>query len=77
MFEEAGSAKSNVEKYQVWQHDNMPIELYSSKVIKQKFDYIHYNPVEEGLVFNAIDWRYGSARNCSGDNAVVEIDIMG
>ena len=77
MLEEAGLTKSNVEKFQVWQHDNMPIELYSSKVIKQKFDYIHNNPVEEGLVFNAIDWRYSSARNYFGDDTVVEIDIMG
>ena len=77
MIEEAGSTKSNIEKFQVWQHDNMPIELYSNKVIKQKFDYIHNNPVEEGLVFNAIDWRYSSARNYFGDDNVVEIDIMG
>ncbi len=77
MFEEAGAAKSNVEKYQLWQHDNMPIELYSNKVIKQKFDYVHQNPVKEGLVFNAIDWKYSSARNYYGDNSVVEIDLMG
>jgi putative transposase len=55
----------------------MPIELYSNKVIKQKFDYIHNNPVEAGLVFNAVDWRYSSARNYFGDNSVVEIDRMG
>lgn len=77
MFEEAGSTKSNVEKYQLWQHDNMPIELFSNKVIKQKFDYIQNNPVEEGLVFNTIDWKYSSARNYYGDNSVVEIDILG
>jgi hypothetical protein len=77
MFADAGSTKSNVEQYQLWQHDNMPIELYSNKVIKQKFDYIHNNPVEEGLVFNSIDWKYSSARNYYGDNSVVEIDLLG
>jgi hypothetical protein len=26
-------------------------------------DYIHYNPVKEGLVMNPEDYRYSSARN--------------
>jgi DNA modification methylase len=77
MFEAAGAKRSNVKKYQLWQHDNMPIELYSDKVIKQKFDYIHQNPVKAGLVFNAVDWKYSSASNYYGDNSVVEIDLMG
>ncbi|MCC7453065.1 MAG: transposase, partial [Crocinitomix sp.] len=75
--EKAGATKSNIEKYQLWQHDNMPIELYSNKVIKQKFDYTHQNPVKAGLVFNAVDWKYSSARNYYGGNSVVEIDLMG
>jgi REP element-mobilizing transposase RayT len=77
MFEAAGAKRSNVKKYQLWQHDNMPIELYSDKVIKQKFDYIHQNPVKAGLVFNAVDWKYSSASNYYGDNSVVEIDLIG
>lgn len=77
MFEKAGATKSNIEKYQLWQHDNMPIELYSNKVIKQKFDYTHQNPVQAGLVFNAVDLKYSSARNYYGGNSVVEIDLMG
>lgn len=77
MFEEAGSTKSNVEKYQLWQHDNKPIEVFSNKVVKQKFDYIHNNPVEEGLVISAIDWKYSSARNYYGDNSIVKIDLLG
>ena len=28
-FAKAGANKSNIEKYQFWQHDNMPIELYN------------------------------------------------
>ena len=52
MIEEAGSTKSNIEKFQVWQHDNMSTELYSNKVIKQKFEYIHNNPVGEGVVLS-------------------------
>jgi len=41
MFARAGKAKSNVTKYQLWQHHNKPIELWSTAVIKQKLDYTH------------------------------------
>ncbi len=54
-FERAAKKKSNNAKYQFWQHHNKPIELWSEKVIKQKIDYIHNNPVEAGFVTNAID----------------------
>jgi REP-associated tyrosine transposase len=77
MFKKAGVDKRNVEKYQLWQHHNQPIELYSNKVIEQKINYIHMNPVEEGLVTSSIDWKYSSARNYSGDQTVLEIDLMG
>jgi len=55
MFEKAGKEKQNVFKHQFWQHHNKPIELWSPKVIKQKIDYIHNNPVESGFVANPVD----------------------
>jgi len=75
MFERAGKKKGN--KYQFWQHHNHPIELWSSKVIKQKIDYIHRNPVETGFVTESEDWKYSSARNFADDHTVLEIDDIG
>ncbi len=77
MFEHAAKKQNNVSKYQFWQHHNKPIELWSEKVIKQKIDYTHNNPVESGFVTNAIDWKYSSARNFQGDHTVLEIDETG
>jgi len=77
MFEEAGSKNSNVKRYQLWQQNNQPIEVFSTWVVEQKVNYIHNNPVEQGLVTNAIDWKYSSARNYAGDQTVLEIDLMG
>ncbi len=77
MFERAGKKKGNVSKHQFWQHHNKPIELWSEKVIKQKIDYIHNNPVENGFVTNPIDWKYSSARNYQGDNTILQIDDTG
>lgn len=77
MMERAGKRKSNVGKRQFWQQHNKPIELWSGKVIKQKIDYIHNNPVEQGFVTNPIDWKYSSARNYAEDETVLKIDNEG
>jgi REP element-mobilizing transposase RayT len=77
MMERAGKKKSNVTKRQFWQQHNKPIELWSDKVIKQKIDYIHNNPVEAGFVTNPIDWKYSSARNYAEDDTVLKIDNEG
>ncbi len=62
-FIKAGAKSSNVNKYQFWRHNNKPIELWSNKVIFEKINYIHYNPVEEGLVYYPEDYVYSSARD--------------
>lgn len=77
MFERAGKKKSNVSKRQFWQHHNKPIELWSTKVIKQKIDYIHNNPVQAGFVTEPTEWKYSSARNFAEDHTVLEIDDIG
>jgi REP element-mobilizing transposase RayT len=76
-FEKAAKKKENGSKYQFWQHHNKPIELWSDKVIKEKIDYIHNNPVECGFVTNAMDWKYSSARNFQDDHTVLVIDSAG
>jgi len=53
MFERAASKSSNVSKYQFWQHNNKPIELWSPEVIEQKAEYLHLNPVVSGFVNEA------------------------
>jgi len=75
MMERAGKKKSNVKQRQFWQQHNKPIELWNEKVIQQKIDYIHNNPVESGFVADPIDWKYSSARNYQEDQTVLEIDI--
>lgn len=77
MFEKAGKEKENINKYQFWQHHNQPIELWTNKVIQQKIDYIHANPVDSGFVIDPVDWKYSSARNYQDDHTVVEIDSDG
>ncbi|NER09447.1 REP element-mobilizing transposase RayT [Muriicola jejuensis] len=77
MFGNAASKKKNVKNYQLWQHHNKPVELWSAKVIKQKLDYIHKNPIRSGFVVHPEEWKFSSARNLQGDHSVMEIDDIG
>jgi len=71
-FKLAGNKTSNTTNHQFWRHDNKPIELWSNHVIKQKVNYIHLNPVEEGYVLKAEDYLYSSARDYAGLNGILK-----
>ncbi|WP_394354333.1 REP-associated tyrosine transposase [Flavobacterium pokkalii] len=74
-FKKEADKSSNVKHYQFWRHDNKPIELWSNKVIQQKIDYVHNNPVEAGLVYKAQDYVYSSAVDYSGETGLID-DIV-
>ena len=74
-FKKAGQKSSNVSNYQFWRHDNKPIELWSNKVIKEKVDYIHKNPVEAGFVFRPEDYIYSSALDYCDEHGLLK-DIV-
>jgi len=48
----------------------------SGRDIDQKLDYIHQNPVEEGLVFRAQDYVYSSAVDYAGEKGLLDIVII-
>ncbi len=72
IFRRNGVKSSNVKNYQFWRHDNRPIELWSKKVISQKINYIHNNPVGQGFVFRPEDYVYSSAVDYSGEKGLLE-----
>jgi len=49
-------------KYSLWEHHSDKFLLTSESMFMQKVNYIHNNPVEEGLVERADDYKYSSAR---------------
>lgn len=61
LFSYFALGKKDKQTYQIWQHDNHPIELYSEEVILQKLNYIHMNAVKAGFVEKPEDWTYSSA----------------
>ena len=65
-------------KYSVWEHHNDKFLITSESMLMQKVNYIHNNPVVEGLVENPGDYRYSSARiwqRRPDSNEPVEMDI--
>ncbi len=75
-FKKAAENSSNVKKYQFWRHDNKPIELWSTKVIKEKVNYIHQNPVAAGLVFRPEEYVYSSAIDYAGETGMLRNIIV-
>ena len=63
-------------KYKFWQNEYHPVELYSNELIDQKLEYIHNNPVKEGIVEAPEDYLYSSARDYSGMKGLLEIEFM-
>jgi REP element-mobilizing transposase RayT len=62
--------------YSFWRGDNKPIELWSNAVIDQKLNYIHQNPVEEGLVFRPEEYRYCSAYDYADGQGLLDILVI-
>jgi len=73
MMRNAGEQNSNVVNFQFWQQNNHPIELWSAKIIDQKVNYIHKNPVKSGFVSRPEYWRYSSAADFCGEVGPVKL----
>ncbi len=59
--------------YQVWQEGSQPKQIQNEGMMRQKLDYIHYNPVKRGYVDLPEHWRYSSARNYLGQPGLVPV----
>lgn len=66
IFRKAGKSQSNVHNFQLWQHDNHPIEVSRNHELSQKVDYIHMNPVKSGFVSSPEHYLYSSASDYAG-----------
>lgn len=74
-FKNVADNNRNVKNYQFWQQNNKPIELWSNKVIQEKVNYIHHNPVKAGLACKAEDYAFSSARDYAGEKGLLD-DVL-
>jgi REP element-mobilizing transposase RayT len=76
IFREAGRKNSNNTVFQFWQQDNHPIELTSNKMMDQKLNYIHENPVKQGFVKKAEDYPWSSMSDYQGEAGLIDIELI-
>jgi len=74
MFCNAGTFNPNNTKYQFWRQDNHPIECFTATVTQQKLDYIHNNPVKEGIVAFPEQYIYSSAAIYADEIGLLEVE---
>jgi len=55
---------SNERKHRFWQRDPLAVKVYSARVMVQKLEYIHLNPLQEkwNLAIRPEDYRWSSAK---------------
>lgn len=77
-FEYAGSRLNRISKYKFWKDDNHAILLEPNhvKMIDQKLNYIHDNPVRAMIVEKSEDYIFSSARVYSGEPGFIKMDIL-
>jgi putative transposase len=76
-FEWAGKSDKRITHYKFWQESNHAIHFapLNHTIAQQKIDYIHDNPVRAGIVENAEDYLYSSARNYMGKTGLINVNL--
>lgn len=77
VFREAATQSSKHQKYMFWQNQYHPIELSGNKMMDQKLNYIHNNPVKARMVYEPEDYVYSSAVDYAGGTGLLDIMFIG
>jgi len=59
--------------YQLWQEGFQPKQIINEKMMRDRINYIHNNPIKRGYVDEAIHWRYSSARDYEGFDGLIDV----
>jgi REP element-mobilizing transposase RayT len=62
--------------YQLWEEGSHLQVIVSEAVMRQKVEYIHYNPVRRGYVEEPTHWRYSSAKDYEGGKGILDITTL-
>ncbi len=54
----------------------IPMELATNKIMDQKLDYLHVNPVAAGYVNEPEHWRFSSAIDYAGGLGLLEVHFL-
>ncbi len=71
-----GKHNPNNWNYQFWQQSNHAVLLDSNRMIDQRLDYIHNNPVKSLIVDQSENYIYSSAIDYCGGKGLVNITLL-
>jgi len=64
------------QRYQLWQEGFHPQIIPDEKMLRQKLEDIHNNPVRRGYVDDPAHWRYSSYRNYMGQEGLLSVELI-
>ncbi len=70
----AKKAHKKDRQFQFWQEGSHAELILDDTMMREKLEYIHANPVKRGYVAKVEHWRYSSAVNYLGGDALIDID---
>lgn len=71
-----GKHLKRITNYKFWTDKNHAVSLDSNKMIEDRIDYIHNNPVEALIIDNPEDYIFSSARDYAGIKGLVNVEII-
>jgi putative transposase len=66
MLKQTVSRKLGAKVEPFWMSRYYDFNVYSEAKVREKLEYMHFNPVKRGLVYEGIDWQWSSARVYTG-----------
>ncbi|MBT3301454.1 MAG: transposase [Bacteroidetes bacterium] len=76
VFSKRAEELKRIKKYKIWQDGNHPVELYTNKMLDDRLNYLHENPVKSSLMSIAEDYAYSSAKTYCGEKGQLEIELI-
>ena len=75
-FRFSGANDKKIKEYRFWQEGYCEEEVFSAEFMRQKINYIHQNPVRQGIVAHEEDYLFSSARNYAGLDHLLNVEIV-
>lgn len=76
IFEEEASKIKRVKNFKLWQDGNHPVLLDSNKMLEDRLQYVHQNPVKAGWVVRSQDYRWSSATDYCGEKGILPVVLI-
>ena len=76
IFKKLAERSNKHQDYCFWQNAYHPVELSDAKMMQQKLDYVHINPVKEGWVREPEDYIYSSAVDYCGGKGLLNLKFI-